>query len=114
MTLLGKNKKIKIQSLATFQCDDKTKAGADHTDPFNPKNIKHSTSIDELLHEHCQKIQANLDADLKAILESCTNDRWKKVTQFSETNFGDSVASTSASADVKGYEKGRRSLPYSY
>ena len=76
---------------------DKPKDGGDHTDPFNLKNINHWTSIEELTDELHQKIEAKLDANVKAFLESCTKDQRDNITQFREPNFGDSIASTSAS-----------------
>lgn len=72
-TPLGQ-KKIKIQSSSNMLDNDKTKSGEDFTDRFNHKNINHLTSLEELPDELCQKIQAKLDADLKAFLESCTKD----------------------------------------
>jgi hypothetical protein len=104
-TPLRKKKKNKIQSTSKRSDDDKTKEKGNHTDPFNPKNINHSTSIEELPDDLHQKIEAKFAADLKAFLENCTKDRQDKVTQYREPNFGDSVASTSATPKVKVDEK---------
>jgi hypothetical protein len=98
VTLLGKNKKI--QSTSDISDDDKTKGNEDHIDPFNPKNINHLTSINELPYELFQKIQTKLDVDLKAFLKSCTKDQRNKVTQFLEPNFNDSIASISIALEV--------------
>jgi hypothetical protein len=106
VTLLGKKKKkSKIQSTSDMSDDDKTKGKEDRTGPFNPKNINHPTSIEELPDELHRKIQAKLDANLKAFLESCTKDQRDKVPQFCEPNFSDSIASTSAALEVKVNEK---------
>ena len=70
---------------------DKPKDGGDHTDPFNQKNINHPASIEELPDELHQKIQAKLDADVKAFLESCTKDRREKITQYKEPDFSELI-----------------------
>jgi hypothetical protein len=103
-TPLGK-KKNKIQSTSKRSDDDKTKEKGNHTDPFNPKNINHPSSIEEIPDDLCQKIEAKFAANLKAFLENCTKDRHDKVTQYREPNFGDSIASTSATPKVKVDEK---------
>lgn len=45
---------------------DRSKGTKDHTNLFDPKNIKHPTSLDELPDELRYKTQAKLDAYLKA------------------------------------------------
>ena len=42
----------------------------DETSPFNEANMIFPQSMDELPDELCQKLQAKLDADVKAFLES--------------------------------------------
>ena len=61
--------------------------------------------MDELLDELCQKLQAKLDANVKAFLESCTKNQHNKVTQFREPAYGDATTSTSSGARKKGDEK---------
>jgi hypothetical protein len=58
--------------------DGKPEDKGDHTDPFNPKNIKHLTSIDELPNDLHQKIEPKQAADLQAFLASCNKDRREK------------------------------------
>jgi len=56
----GKNKKNKqIQTTSNMSDDDTTKGKEDHTDPFNPKNINHPTSIDELPDELPRRLRLN-------------------------------------------------------
>jgi hypothetical protein len=57
------------------------------------------TSIDELPNELRQKLQAKIDVDTKAFLESCTKNRYDKVTQFREPVYGDATTSTSTGAE---------------
>jgi hypothetical protein len=52
-----------------------------------------------------QKLQAKIDADTKAFLESCTKNRHDKVTQFHEPIYG--VATTSTSTGVEDTEGGK-------
>ena len=49
------------------------------TSPFNEANMIFPQSMDELPDELCQKLQAKLDADVKAFLESCTKNWHDKV-----------------------------------
>jgi hypothetical protein len=58
--------------------DSKPEDKGDHTDPFNPKNIKHPTSMDELPNGLHQAIEAKQAADLQAFLMSCNKDRLGK------------------------------------
>lgn len=80
---------------------DRSKDGDGHIDPFNPKNINHSTSFEELPDELHHKIQGKLDINLKAFLQSCTKHQRNKVTQFCELDFGNVVVYTSTTPSVK-------------
>jgi hypothetical protein len=52
----------------------------DKMNPFNNGNILFPQSIEELPDELRQNLQARLEADTKAFLESCTKDQCDKVT----------------------------------
>jgi hypothetical protein len=54
----------------------------DKTNPLNKGNMLFPTSIDGLPDELRQKLQAKIDVDTKAFLESCTKNWHDKVTQF--------------------------------
>jgi hypothetical protein len=67
----------------------------DKMNPLNKGNMLFPTSIDELPDELRQKLQAKIDADTKAFLESCSKNRHDKVTQFREPIYDDATTSTS-------------------
>jgi hypothetical protein len=52
-------------------------------------------NIDELPTELKQQVEAMFNAILMAFLQSCTKDRWEKVTQFRKPDFGVLITSTS-------------------
>ena len=79
----------------------------DKTSPFNEANMIFPQNMDELPDELRQKLQAMLDADVKAFLESCTKNRHDKVTQFREPSYGDATAPESSGAEEKGNEKAK-------
>ena len=79
----------------------------DKTSPFNEANMIFPQNMDKLPDELREKLQAKLDADVKAFLESCTKNRHDKITQFCEPAYGDATASTSSSAKEKGVEKAK-------
>jgi len=79
----------------------------DKTNPFNETNMVFPQSMDELPDELLQKLQAKLDADVKAFLESCTKNRHDKVTQFHDPAYGDATASASLGAGEKGDRKAK-------
>jgi hypothetical protein len=54
-----------------------------------------------------QKLQAKLDADVKAFLERCTKNRHDKVTQFREPSYGDTTTSASSGTGEKGNGKAK-------
>lgn len=64
--------------------DGKSDGKWDHNDQFNPKNIKHPTSVEELPDDLRKKIEAKFSADPQGFLESCTKDQRDKVTQYRE------------------------------
>ena len=77
------------------------------TSHFNEANMIFPQNIDKLLDELCQKLQAKLDADVKAFLESCTKNQHDKVTQFREPAYGDPTTSISSGAKEKGDGKAK-------
>jgi Fe-S cluster biosynthesis and repair protein YggX len=79
----------------------------DKTNPFNEGNMMFPTSMDELPDELRQKLQAKLDADVKAFLESCTKNQHDKVTQFQEPSYGDATASASSGTKENGAGKAK-------
>jgi hypothetical protein len=61
--------------------DDVATDNGDKMNPFNEANMLFPTSMDELLDELRQELQANkLDVDTKAFLESCPKNQHDKVT----------------------------------
>jgi len=62
--------------------DGATTDKGDKTSPLNEANMIFPQSMDELPDELRQKLQAKLDADVRAFLESCTKNWHDKVTQF--------------------------------
>jgi hypothetical protein len=77
----------------------------DKTNPLNKGNMLFPTSIDELPDELRQKLQARINADTKAFLESCTKNRHDKVTQFREPIYGDATTSIGAEDTDNGKAK---------
>jgi hypothetical protein len=71
----------------------------DKTNPFNKGDMIFPQSIDDLPDELRQKLQAKIDANTKAFLESCTKNRHDKVTRFREPIYGDATTSTSEGAE---------------
>ena len=61
--------------------------------------------MDELPDGLCQKLQAKLDVDIKAFLESCTKNRHDKVTQFRDPPFGEATTTASHDSEVEAAEK---------
>ena len=67
-----KAKRIKNQSTSNMGGNDGAATDmGNKTNPFNEANMIFPQSMDELPDELCQKLQAKLDADVKAFLESC-------------------------------------------
>ena len=67
----------------------------DKMNPFNECNMVFPQNMDELPVELHQKLQAKLDVDVKAFLESYTKNRHDKVTQFREPAYSDATTSIS-------------------
>jgi hypothetical protein len=64
-------------------------------------------NINELPEELKQQVEAKFNAVLKAFLQSCTKDRWKKITQFRELDFSELITSTSsapAAPEIRSFE----------
>jgi hypothetical protein len=79
----------------------------DRTQVPHEGNINHPMNIDELPEELKQQVEAKFNAVLKAFLQSCTKDRWKKVTQFRELDFSELITSTSsapAAPEIRSFE----------
>ena len=87
--------------------DGATTDKGDKTSPFNEANMIFPQSMDELPDELRQKLQAKLDADVRAFLESCTKNQHNKVTQFREPSYGDATAPESSGAEEKGNKKAK-------
>jgi len=78
-TLLGKKQQIEITSTSNMGGKD---------DGINKENIIHPSSMDEHPDDLHQKLQAKIDADVKAFLKSCDKNQHDRVTQFCEPDFG--------------------------
>jgi hypothetical protein len=86
------------------KCDGDEKSDKSN---LNQDNIIFPQFIDELPNELRQKLQAKLDADVKAFLESYTKNRYDKITQFCEPSFRYSTTSTSLESKVKATKKAK-------
>lgn len=70
---------------------------------FNEVKTIFPRSMDELHNKLCQKLQAKLDAYIKAFSESCTKNRHDTITQFCEPAFGEPTPSISSKSEIKGH-----------
>ena len=82
------------------------------TNPHNQDNIIHPDFVDELPKELKQQVETKFNAILKAFLESCTKDRWDKVTQYKEPDFNELIALHHCTRCTRGrsYRKGKSLL----
>jgi hypothetical protein len=79
----------------------------DKTSPFNESDMIFPQSMDEFPDELHQKLQAKLDADIKAFLESCTKNQHDKVTQFCDPAYGEATTPVSSGIEEKGARKAK-------
>jgi hypothetical protein len=100
-TPLGKTRRqLKFQSTSDIgNSDDAANNGGDKTS-IHPSNISSLSPWMSFPDELRKALQAKIDANVKAFLESCTKDRRDKITQFHQPVYSDSNASTSTGAEV--------------
>ena len=75
--------------------DDAGEKG-DKTKVPHDANINLPETVEELLEELKQQVEAKFNAVLKAFLQSCTKDQRDKVIQYKEPDFSELITSTSA------------------
>jgi hypothetical protein len=104
-TILGKKKRSKIQSTSDWG------SNGDKTNPHK-QDVIHPDFIDELPKELKQQVETKFNTILKAFLESCTKDRWDKVTRYKEPDFSEFIALHHRARCTRGrsYKKGKSLL----
>ena len=78
---------------------------SDLTDPKNQDNIDSSAMFEQLPEDLRKMFEAKYDADLKAVLVSCTMDWRYVVIQYKDPISSDPSTSTSTASELKGDEK---------